>query len=314
MSKVMLIVADSLRWDYASSLMWGEMFDESVWTRMRTHDTYTAACMPTLLSGSTSHKNTDFLRRLIPSDSLLQDRDSVMWSHTFGNEKSMLKFGEPGQFDIRGFDSNDENKILDWLDESESDELPELIVYHSLITHWPFGLEEDNDDIEFVDGVYIDDKRNFEWSHENYEKGVRSMVSRVRAIEELLPDEYTIVLTSDHGEGLGENGVMGHIEDIDTGVADWVHHPEKIEEEVSWSGVEKNCWTIEVPLAINDSDIELMNDMMLMDVRGVVENILDDESDHAIPHFYEEWDVEFLGDEYSDMGSVEEQLEALGYK
>lgn len=310
MSRVCLIVADSLRWDYTSVMMFNELFDEESWTKLDTPDTYTAACMPTLLTGDNSHGNTDFLRRVISSDSLLHDRDTVMWSHTFGNEKSMLKWGEQDQFDIRGFEEKDELEIVDWINESESDELPELIVYHSMITHWPFGKYPDEN---FVDGIYVEDKREYEWSRENYRKGVRDMKFRVNSIRRRLPDDYTIVLTSDHGEGLGENGVTGHIEDIDTGVADWVHHPEQVSEDVSWKGVGLSPFTSEVPFVVNDENVDPTVMKNLRNVRGMVEALLDDDDEYQALYDVD-FEIEFLGDEYTDMESVMKQLEDLGYK
>lgn len=305
----MFIIADSLRWDYASTRMTGELFEEETWSRATAHDTYTAACMPTILTGSRDHGNTDFLRRIKPTESLLHDHDSVMWSHTFGNEQSMLKFGEIGQFDIRGFEDNTEHEILDWLE--NEDELPELVVYHSMITHWPFGTGKGGEeDIEFEDGIYIDDKRKYNWTHENYCLGVEDMIVRVQRIVDILDDDWTIILTADHGEGLGENGVRGHIEDIDTGVADWVHYPEKVTEDVSWSGVEKNPWTTEVPFVVNRDDRMSYTDLKLVDFRSLVTSEID-----SVPTDFDvEFEIEFLGDEYSDMTAVEEQLEHLGYK
>lgn len=317
MSRVCLIVADSLRWDYASIEMWGELFDEATWTQIETPDTYTAVCMPTLLSGDPNHGNTDFLRRLAPSDSLTHNRDSVMWSHTFGNEKSMLKWGSEDEFDVRGFDDIDENEIVDWLDEYEAeektDDLPELIIYHSMITHFPFGASLNyTDNVEIVDGIYVDDQDNYEYSRSNYERGVTDMALRVKTITELLPNDYTIVLTSDHGEGLGENGTKRHINDIEADI-EWVFDPEKVSEDASWSGVEKTPWLTQVPLVINDPDVSIGHYDKLRNVRGIVEALLDDIK--CTPRQYvTDWEIDFLGDEYTDMESVMEQLEDLGYK
>lgn len=312
--KAMFIVADSLRFDYATSHMVGELFEEESWNRAIAHDTYTAACMPTILSGSKNHGNTDFLRRIKPTSSLLHDHESVMWSHTFGNEKSMLKFGKKDQFDIRGFEDNTEHEILDWLE--YEDELPELVVYHSMITHWPFGTGKGGEeDIEFEDGIYIDDKRKYNWTHENYRIGVNDMIERVQEIADILEyftnDDWTIILTADHGEGLGENGVRGHIEDIDTGVADWVHNPEQVTEDVSWSGVEKMPWTIEVPFVVNGHIPTNRDSMRLREMRSVVSGLLDT---HVGTHDMPKFEIDFLGDEYTDMSGVEQQLEDLGYK
>ena len=308
MTKVVLVVADSLRWDFASVELFGQIFNEETWARVVTPNTYTAHCMPTLLLGDDTHGCSDFMRKITANSSLLHENDTVMWSDVFGGDKNVMQFGEEGEFDIRGFSDSTEYEFLQWLD--QTDELPELTIYHSMITHWPFGVGDGGDsDVTFEDGIFVDDKSKYKWNRDNYRLGVEAIRQRLQHIEKVTDDDTVVVLTSDHGEGLGERGSTGHIVDEDA-EADWVHNQDQITEDKSWESNGNSIWKNEVPLVIG-KDVELLEEYQLNQVRSIIASLLAD-GDLPIPHIYDvETEVEFMGKQDRD---VEEQLRNLGYK
>ena len=265
---VVLIVADSLRWDFASVELFGDLFNEESWARATAHSTYTARCMPTILTGDNSHGNRNFLRTLTFSDSLLHGRDAVMFSDVFGGDKAVLEID--GSFDIRGFSDNTEYEFLQFLDGDEDP--PELLIYHSMITHWPFGVGDGGDsDVTFEDGIFVDDKSNYVWDRDNYRLGIEALCQRVQQIEKRLGDDYLIVLTGDHGEMLGENGETGHVQDFDE-KAEWVFDRSVIDEDTQWNPVDENQWSTEVPLVANrDIDHWTGDSFTLEEIRHLVE-------------------------------------------
>jgi len=308
MTKVVLVVADSLRWDFASVELFGQIFNEETWARVVTPNTYTAHCMPTLLLGDDNHGCSDFMRKITANSSLLHENDTVMWSDVFGGDKNVMQFGEEGEFDIRGFSDSTEYEFLQWLD--QTDELPELTIYHSMITHWPFGVGDGGDsDVTFEDGIFVDDKSKYKWDRDNYRLGVEAIRQRLQHIEKVTDDDTVVVLTADHGEGLGERGSTGHIVDEDA-EADWVHNQDQITEDKSWESNGNSIWKNEVPLVIG-KDVDIREEYQLNQVRSIIASLLAD-GDLPIPHIYDvETEVEFMGKQNRD---VEEQLRNLGYK
>jgi len=308
---VVLIVADSLRWDFASTMMFGQLFREETWGRARTHGTYTAQCMPTILTGDADHGNKNFLRELSASDSLAHGRDVKMFSEVFGGEDAVLRFEN---IEAESYSDSSEYRVLEWLNSRTA--LPELTVYHSLITHWPFGMGNGGDsEFREMGEMFEDGNAQYEWSRENYRKGVTAMRQRVQQIEKKFGKDHLILLTADHGEMLQERGLESHVNQMD-GYDNWGRNWEIVDESVEWNPVDKNQWSTEVPVVLNrDVDFFPTEKMTLEDIRPIVEIVLSGELNYDP---YESVDVEITPyDEVREDGvsdGVKDRLEDLGYR
>lgn len=319
MTNVLLVIADALRWDYASVELYGELFETETWARARTPATYTAVCLPTMLTGSNDHGNRNFIRRVIPNDSLFHTHDSVMFSRQFGDghKDPVLGFGEEGQFDIRGysgsiFDHYYEQSFLDYLEERFGQqtldldaESPDhkLVVYHSNITHHAYGMKDVS-------------KHGYGIEREPYEHGVKHIKERMKEVIETIPDDWVVIFTSDHGEGLGERGIVEHSSNPEGLEDGWTTDAENVDEDIEWDSVEMSPWTSEVPFVVNrDIDDLIPYEIDLTDIRPIVEYFLDDLDEIPQGDYNIESDIKFLGetgDENVD-ADVEERLKDLGY-
>jgi hypothetical protein len=82
---------------------------------------------------------------------------------------------------------------------------PWLVVYHCMITHWPYG-GAGHEHVQIYKGA---EAQGLNTMRELYAGGVARLVTALAELEDRLGPDVTIV-TADHGEGMMEHGFYGH--------------------------------------------------------------------------------------------------------
>lgn len=286
--KVLVVISDALRWDYAFTHMYGELFDKETWARMKTKETFTAPCVCTMMSGLSpeEHGVSSFNMEMTVEDNLLNNHNSVMFSWNFGEEGRRNYTGISGDTNIRDDgvnlptrEQNKEGYIIDFFEEGEPDE--DLVVYHSKITHKDYGR--------------VNTSYNTTFTREDYEVGVEHMIDQMNDLMEVVPDDWVVIFTSDHGEGLGERGTKNHV---------------KGSNKDNWVSEEKHPWLTEVPVVVN-REIEIPTDIEQNDFRSLVEFFLGDYEEVPWDYEVDEITEPVMYDQMSD--ELEDRLQNLGY-
>lgn len=307
---VHLVIADSLRWDFADHLegIFEDRYDRETWSRVVTPETFTAPCVSTILTGvdPEDHGVKDWnAGSLSFEDNLVQKYDATMFSPVFGDhdKKRIIEIPKTTTIGLPKYSRTErpEQRVKDFLDTTSLDEFiddtgTDLVIYHSFITHAPWGTggTEDATMIEFSNNPEY-------YTHERYRRGPEDFVSWMRKLlEESFDDDDVIIIVGDHGEGLPRD------DDID-----YIGHMERIREEgevVDYESVTKTPESTHVPLIVN-RDLDLPEKIDLKDVRAIVESLLKDRGKIN-------WDPDIDMTETTQDGitdEVRDRLEDMGY-
>jgi len=285
MPKVLLVIADSLRYDLSSPIR--GLFSEETLCRVSCEETFTGKNLPTILTGLPPDEHgCDFRNSLTIEDNLLVNSDGVMFTPVFGNPRKGDDFIEiPG--DVRYMDRYEceEQRFLDYVrDDGLSHE---LVIYHSFITHSVWGRRNTSTDAKSDLFSQIRDAPMSE-RISDYLRGVESLRDRMLRILEHLDRDTTVILLGDHGEALGERGTFGHSNGN--------------------SSVRRNPPATEVPLLISEDLKRTFRwDWDLTDVRGIVEHFRDDTREISTDYDVDVTPPEEISEE------AEERLRDMGY-
>ncbi|WP_139136237.1 sulfatase-like hydrolase/transferase [Haladaptatus sp. W1] len=201
---VVLFICDSLRFDYTPQ----EILDLGISCKAISPSTFTASSLPSILTGEypESHKVWSF------SDCLEKKPEIIS------------KYGNFGYFPNeiwRGIDDASQKpplKILHLNDETKLSKMnsPFFYVEHHFGGHMVYGGKGYRDQYDSPSEFFNDHKHNPKKISTLYQDGVEDSLCRFKnLISELkrrgIYDETLVILTSDHGELLGEYGGMyGH--------------------------------------------------------------------------------------------------------
>lgn len=302
---MILIIADSLRWDRAQAY---DMFEGSAtWSRVRTPETFTAPCVSTILTGVRPENNGIRTWQDSPLTLPTIVDDGTLYSPVFtdgSDDSAIVEVSGPRTVKLTKY-GDGEPEIWDWW-EQETFGSSEFLVYHSFISHKPWGLGCRSADAEDLSPFEFINAGTDVCTQEYYDMGVVDMIERIREIDDRTDE--TIVVVGDHGEGLGERGV-------------WDHGRERTYRGQSYTeSVEKIPATTEVPLVVNRDDPLIPSELSLRDVRRICEYYREDLDeipwdrsyptvDDPVPHprDRDDWGNDDLDD------TVQDRLQDLGY-
>ena len=224
---LILITCDSLRYDFAKNHLDG-IFEEQTFSKIHTLDTRTALNLPTMFTGlpKEEHKSLHPWEPVQYEDCLFDHLNSwctvsryLGWSrdhevvsrelepHAYTRMNDQPHMYHP--LDFRPVSMND-NDIFEFVNRNEKTKEWQLINYWSWITHYPYGIA--NLAHRTCPAIMHEEKLLHRLDKEKrdmwYTQGVLEMKDRIRSIRNMTDD--VIVVTSDHGEALGEDGIFGH--------------------------------------------------------------------------------------------------------
>lgn len=224
---MILIVCDSLRYDFAIKYLKG-IFDTETWAKVHTLDTRTPLNLPTMYTGLTKEEHGvrypwdivnyktclfDYFKSYITISRYLGWKRGIHEDiPTLGAQKRTDEWERPNMYYPIPFNpvSMNDNDIFEFVCRNEKERKWDLINYWSWITHYPYGIA--NLTSETCRAIKNEERLlkmlNYESRKEWYLQGVLEMRDRIRSIRNMTSD--VIVVTSDHGEALGEDGIFGH--------------------------------------------------------------------------------------------------------
>ncbi|RLC81994.1 MAG: hypothetical protein DRI61_03110 [Chloroflexi bacterium] len=225
---MILIVCDSLRYDYAEKYLFGWLFSEETTAKIHTLDTRTPLNLPTMFTGLPKEKHEvrypwdevkydrclfDYFKNTITISRYLGWRREYPDSCKLMGAQSRTKDADrPHLYHPLPFNpvSMNDNDIFEFVCTNEKTKQWDLILYWSWITHYPYGIanltSETCPAIKHEERLLkrLSNKQRHEW----YLQGVEEMGDRIRSIANMTND--IIIVTADHGEALGEDGIFGH--------------------------------------------------------------------------------------------------------
>ena len=231
--KIILILADSLRLDFATKHLKG-IFPEESWSSFDAIETFTAPVLASVFTGQhpdvTGMKGqalyNAFIRGLPKEackDTLFHHFDSwVTISRLIGNGPKWLppsrrdnfKFLPPIDWHA---ESNNDDDVLEyvgrkWSIATPKEDWKDLIFYHSWLTHGPWGIDcygpKELPCIVNCDRLMM--RQTIEQNHDWYMRGIEDFTSRLRGLMNICDNKETIIVFADHGESLGEEESPGH--------------------------------------------------------------------------------------------------------
>lgn len=235
---MILVVADSLRYDFAKEYLF-DVFKTESFTKVIARGTWTPPTFVTILTGLTPDKHGvriwwdkanynrclfDYFRSWETISYLLAEGPFNKPDALLQTESKGLKIFHPLPFNAV---SNNEHEVFASIHRN-----PDLVLYHSYYTHFPYGIANFHCGGYFTQGSYQQDLHNK--THEEiknmYRWGVLELKDRLRQIEEITDGRELIIVTADHGELLKDRG------------SSWITH-----------GANRPHWSeiLEVPFFIN---------------------------------------------------------------
>ena len=229
---MILILAESLRYDFATKYLKG-IFPEESWGSFRAIETFTAPVLASVFTGQppevTGMIGTGLINAFTKSlpkdackDTLFDHFDSwITISRLIGNgpkwlppsRRDKFKFLPPIEWNAV---SNNDDDVLEYVGRKWSmvtNEWWDLIFYHSWLTHGPWGVDcygpKEIPAIKNTDRLM--QRMTKEELHNWYKLGIDDFLTRLRAFKEISNNLETVVVFADHGENLkdGEGGI-GH--------------------------------------------------------------------------------------------------------
>lgn len=228
---MILILADSLRYDFADKYLRG-IFPEESWGSFDAVETFTAPVLASVFTGQppevTGMKGQalmDAFVRGLPKeackDNLFNNFDSwVTISRLIGNGPKSLppsrrenfKFLPPLNWNA---ESNNDDDVLEYVGRKWSkvtNDWYDFIFYHSWLTHGPWGIDcygpKELPCIVNCDRLMR--RNSIEQNHKWYKVGIDDFISRLRGLVNITNNKETIIVFGDHGEDLGEGHGGGH--------------------------------------------------------------------------------------------------------
>lgn len=261
---MILILADSLRYDYATKYLKG-IFPEETWGSFKAIETLTPIVLASIATGQPPEKTgvtyfTDVVRPEACKDILFDHfKKYVTVSRLLGNGPGYLP---PARREIINMlppikwnaESNHDDDILDYVGRKYSmatDDDWDFIFYHSWLTHGPWGIDCYGP-AELPCVVNTDRlmrrlaKENPAELHAWYKLGIDDFKCRLRAIRNITNNQETIIITADHGEELteGKGHFAGsHSEEL-LKVPIWINRNEEIPEDINHLTLKD--WVIEM--------------------------------------------------------------------
>ena len=251
---MILILADSLRYDFAVRYLKG-VFPEESWSSFEAIETFTAPVLATVATGTPPEVHgvkwfTDEVNPDACKDTLFDHFDSwVTISRLIGNgpkwlppsRRDNLNFLPPIRWNAV---TNNDDDVLEYVGRKWSiatNEWWDLIFYHSWLTHGPWGVDcygpKELPCIKNCDRLMA--RMTKEELHKWYKIGVDDFKTRLMAFKNISNNLETVIVFADHGEALkDEGGATGHfkgghhIADL-AKVPIWINRRETIPDDIN---------------------------------------------------------------------------------
>jgi len=226
---MILILADSLRYDFATKYLKG-IFPEESWGSFRAIETFTAPVLASVFTGQppevTGMVGTGLINAFTKSlpkdackDTLFDHFDSwITISRLIGNGPKWLppsrrdnfKFLPPIKWNAV---SNNDDDVLEYVGRKWSmatNEWWDLIFYHSWLTHGPWGIDcyGPKELPCVVNTDRLMQRMSRDELHNWYKLGVDDFLTRLRAFKEITNNMETIIVFADHGECNPEGDIL----------------------------------------------------------------------------------------------------------
>jgi len=258
---MILILADSLRYDFAEKYLKG-IFPEETWGKFRAIETFTPAVLATVATGKTPEElhiprdDRAFFSKINPDlidDTIFDHFDTyVTISRLIGSEPKILPPVRRKEFPFMppikwNAVSNNDDDVLEYVGRKWSvvtDDWWDLIFYHSWLTHGPWGVDcygpKEIPVMHHTDRWMrrMAQQGNKKILHDWYMLGIEDFAARLRALHNISNGLETIIVFADHGEALGEHGKVGHYAgerelEFLMDVPIWINRNEKIPGDIS---------------------------------------------------------------------------------
>jgi len=255
---MILILADSLRYDFATKYLKG-IFPEESWSSFRAVETFTAPVLASVFTGQppevTGMKGQallDAFTRELPEeackDTLFDHFPSwVTISRLIGNGPKWLPPSRREKFTFLppikwNAVSNNDDDVLEYLGRKWSmatNEWWDLIFYHSWLTHGPWGIDcyGPKEIPCCVNTDRLMRRQTIEQNHAWYKLGIDDFKTRLMAFKNISNNLETVIVFGDHGEDLGEGGGSGHYAGSELPelrkVPIWINRKEIIPDDIS---------------------------------------------------------------------------------
>ena len=226
---MILILADSLRYDFAIKYLKG-IFPEESWGSFEAVETFTA---PVLASVFTGHKpkelgltGSNMINAFTASlpedkckDTIFDHFDSwVTISRLIGNGPKWLPPSRRNQFKFLppikwNAVSNNDDDVLEYVGRKWSmvtEDWWDLIFYHSWLTHGPWGIDcyGPKELPCVVNCDRLMQRQTIEQNHAWYKIGIDDFITRLRAFHNMTSGLETIIVFADHGECNPEGDIL----------------------------------------------------------------------------------------------------------
>jgi hypothetical protein len=260
---MILILADSLRYDFAEKYLKG-VFPEESWSKFRAVETLTPIVLASIATGKTPQETgvkffTDKVNDNACNDVLFDHFDSyVTVSRLLGNGPGIIPPARRHQMKmlhpiVWNAESNHDDDVLEYVGRKYSkatDDWWDLIFYHSWLTHGPWGIDNygpaELPCVKNTDNLMR--RQSLEENKRWYKIGIDDFRVRLREIRNITNNKETIIITADHGEDLGEGGGRGHyagsdLEELRT-VPIWINRKEEIPSDINHTNLKD--WVIKM--------------------------------------------------------------------
>jgi len=226
---MILILADSLRYDFASKYLKG-IFPEESWSSFRAIETFTAPVLASVFTGLPPEQTGMYGQNLIDAftrglpkeackDTIFHHFDSwVTISRLIGNGPKLLPPSRRNKFKFLppinwNAESNNDDDVLEYVGRKWSmvtKDWWDLIFYHSWLTHGPWGIDcygpKELPCVKNTDRLMnrMPKEDLYNW----YKLGVDDFATRLRAFQNISNGLETIIVFADHGECNPEGDIL----------------------------------------------------------------------------------------------------------
>jgi len=270
---MILILADSLRYDFATKYLKG-VFPEESWGSFRAIETFTAPVLATVATGKPPEETgvrgfLDTVRPEACKDTIFDHFDSwVTISRLIGNGPKWLPPSRRDKFTFLppikwNAVTNNDDDVLEYVGRKWSmatNEWWDLIFYHSWLTHGPWGIDcygpKELPCVVNCDRLMarMPRRKLLDW----YKIGVDDFKTRLMAFKNITNNIETVVVFADHGENLqdGEGGRVGHyggseLEELRK-VPIWVNRPDVDLSDIDHTKIKKLCIELHKQFELED--------------------------------------------------------------
>lgn len=249
---MILILADSLRFDFADKYLRG-IFPQESWGEFKAIETLTPIVLASIATGKSPLETgvktfTDVVKKDACDNILFNHfKKHITVSRLLGNGPGILpparREGVPMLKPIEwNAESNHDSDVLEYVGRKYSnstDDWWDLIFYHSWLTHGPWGIDNygpaEIPCVKNTDRLMV--RNTLEQNKAWYKLGIDDFAIRLRQLKNITGNQETIIITADHGEDLGEGGGKGHYAGADLEelrrVPIWINRKEEIPKDIS---------------------------------------------------------------------------------